>query len=159
MAAIILSALVALQSCKKSTSGNSAPELVATVGTGVGTGAGGSIVAGTDPAVGATQGFFLNNWTAKTFTVPGNTQTAPKPSPGIVKVTADLSQITSKVSKLIFGNNTNPYNGQYVTEPVLMNNLTALSPNILRAPGGSISDIYFWNADGAVITAPADRAG
>src|SRR5476651_98991 len=36
--------------------------------------------------------------------------------------------------------------GKYVTEPVLMNYLTSLSPNILRFPGGSLSDVYFWNA-------------
>ena len=46
--------------------------------------------------------------------------------------------------------------GQYVTEPVLMSNITALAPNILRAPGGSLSDVYFWNGDGAVTQAPAD---
>lgn len=45
---------------------------------------------------------------------------------------------------------------QLVTEPALMDNLNTLSPNILRAPGGSISDLYFWNANGSTITAPAD---
>ena len=46
--------------------------------------------------------------------------------------------------------------GQYVTEPVLMNNIIALSPNILRAPGGSLSDVYFWNGDGTPAQQPAD---
>jgi hypothetical protein len=46
--------------------------------------------------------------------------------------------------------------GQYVTDAVLMNNLTGLAPNILRAPGGSISDVYFWNADGSKAQKPAD---
>ena len=36
--------------------------------------------------------------------------------------------------------------GQIVTEPVLMNHLKTLSPNILRYPGGNISNVFFWNA-------------
>ena len=148
---IVLALLIASQSCKKQ--GTTKTPTGGNTGTDTGDG---PIVAGTDPAVAATQGFFLDGWAAKTFAVPA-TQDAVKPSAsGAVNVTVDLSQITTKVSKLIFGNNTNPYMGQYVNEPTLMANITALSPNILRAPGGSISDIYFWNGDGAVITAPAD---
>jgi hypothetical protein len=37
-----------------------------------------------------------------------------------------------------------------------MDNLSFLAPNILRAPGGSLSDVYFWNADGTSVKAPAD---
>lgn len=144
---------LALQACKKTPvdnsgggggGGNNTP-----VSTGVGTGPGGSIVAGTDPSVSATQGFFLNSWQAKTFTAPANTQSVSKPSVnGSTSVVVDLSQIISKVSPLLFGNNINPYMGQVVDQPVLLGNITALSPNIIRAPGGSISDTYFWNGDG-----------
>ena len=35
--------------------------------------------------------------------------------------------------------------GQYVDQPALMSGITALAPNILRFPGGSLSDIYFWD--------------
>ncbi|WP_295792594.1 alpha-L-arabinofuranosidase [Mucilaginibacter sp.] len=148
---IIIGLFAILQSCKKQGTTNT----VTGGDTGTDTGSG-TIVAGTDAAVAATQGFFLDGWATRTFAVPG-TQDAAKPSTsGVVNVTVDLSQITTKVSKLIFGNNTNPYMGQYVTDPTLMANITALAPNILRAPGGSISDIYFWNGDGAVINAPAD---
>jgi hypothetical protein len=151
LVAIVLATLVVLQSCKKDSTTNSSGS-----GDNGNTENSGTIVAGTDPAVAGTQGFFLDNWTAKTFTAP-TAQDAAKPSAsGAVNVVVDLSQITTKVSKYLFGNNTNPYMGQYVTEPVLMNNITALSPNILRAPGGSLSDIYFWNADGTTIKAPAD---
>lgn len=116
----------------------------------------GTIITGADPAIATTQGFFLDNWAAKTFTAPASADVAKPSTSGTVNVVVDLSKITTKVSKLLFGNNTNPYMGQYITEPVLMGNITALSPNILRAPGGSISDIYFWNADGSTIKAPAD---
>jgi hypothetical protein len=158
-AIIILSALIFLQSCKKDAppgtpGGGTVP--VTTPGTGIGTGPGGTIVTGTDPSVAGTQGFFLDNWAAKTFATPG-IQSAAKPSAsGAVSVVVDLGQITTKASDNMYGNNTNPYMGQYITEPVLMANITALAPGILRAPGGSLSDVYFWNGNGTSAPAPAD---
>ncbi|HVW15412.1 MAG TPA: hypothetical protein VHB54_16390, partial [Mucilaginibacter sp.] len=114
-----------------------------------------TITKGTDPQVAAAQGFFLtDSWQSKTFTVPSNAATASKPAASDITVTIDLSQIITKVSPYIFGNNTNPFMGQFVDQPVLMSNLTTLSPNILRFPGGSLSDIYFWNAGNG--QAPAD---
>lgn len=143
--------LIVLQSCKK----DSTP--AKTGGTDNPTGGEtGTIIPGTDPAIASSQGFFLDNWAAKSFTAPAAADAAKPSASGAVNVVVDLSQITTKVSKYLFGNNTNPYMGQYVTEPVLMSNLSALAPNILRAPGGSISDIYFWNADGTTVKAPAD---
>ncbi len=159
---ILLASLAVLQSCKKTPKGDSGGTPVDTTTTpvvttpGNGTGPGGTVVAGTDPAVANTQGFFLDSWAAKTFTAPTATSATKPSASGAVAVSVDLSQITTKVSKLVFGNNTNPYMGQYVTEPTLMTNLTALSPNILRAPGGSISDIYLWNTDGSKAQQPAD---
>ena len=32
-----------------------------------------------------------------------------------------------------------------VTEAPLISHLTHLKPNVIRFPGGSISDVYFWN--------------
>ncbi|HEY2581937.1 MAG TPA: hypothetical protein VGI43_09025, partial [Mucilaginibacter sp.] len=103
---IILTSLVVFQSCKKEPANNTGGGTVVPtpVSTGVGTGPGGSIVAGTDPSTAVTQGFFLDNWQAKTFTAPGSTQSVSKPSAdGAVTVVADLSQITTKASSLIFG--------------------------------------------------------
>ncbi|MBD1363097.1 alpha-L-arabinofuranosidase [Mucilaginibacter sp. ZT4R22] len=99
----------------------------------------------TDAALAATQGFFMDAWQTKTFTAPTAAVSAAKPAAGSIFANVDYSKVISKVSKYMFGNNTNPYMGQYVTEPVLMNNITSLSPNILRFPGGSLSDIYFWD--------------
>jgi hypothetical protein len=147
---MIFTLIIILQSCKKISHAS------AQVGESDTVTKTGPIIQGTDPAVASTQGFFLNNWQAKTFTAP-TIVTATKPSgSGAVQVTVDLSQITTKVSKYIFGNNTNPFMGQYVTEPALMSGITTLAPNILRAPGGSLSDVYFWNADGSAVPAPAD---
>ncbi len=151
-AAMFAVCIASMQSCKKDSSNNSGGgggNTSTTVSTGVGTGPGGSVVTGTDPAVATTQGFFLGGWQGKTFTDPTNTQTVSKPSGiGATTVVVDLSQITTKVSSLLFGNNINPFMGQVVDQPVLLANITALSPNIIRAPGGSLSDVYFWNGDG-----------
>ena len=159
-ATVIIAVSVALmQSCKKEPANNSGGNTPPPPpGTGVGTGPGGSIVTGTDPSIASTQGFFLDNWQAKTFTAPSGTQTVSKPSAdGAVTVVVDLSQITTKASSLLFGNNINPFMSQVVDQPALMTNITALSPNIIRAPGGSLSDVYFFNGDGnGNVAAPAD---
>jgi hypothetical protein len=116
-----------------------------------------TIQKGSDPQVASAQGFFLSDsWQPKTFTAPSSTQSVSKPAVSNITVSIDLSQIITKVSPFIFGNNTNPFMGQMVDQPALMSNLTTLSPNILRFPGGSLSDVYFWNqASQAPADAPA----
>jgi hypothetical protein len=138
---VALATLALLHSCKKDGNSN-------TNGGGKNNGGtdGGSavITPPNNPDIAATQGFFLDGWQAKTFSAPSS-KTVAKPTAGAVVATVDLSQVITKVSKNLFGNNTNPFMGQYVDQPVLMQQLTDLSPNILRFPGGSLSDIYFWN--------------
>ncbi|OCX54410.1 alpha-L-arabinofuranosidase [Mucilaginibacter sp. PPCGB 2223] len=130
---------VAIQACKKNGSSSMPTDTV--------TNRNPVITAPNIPVTAKTQGFFLDDWQPKTFTVPASTTipSAPSAAAGVI-VTVDVSQVLTKVSKYLFGNNTNPYMGQYVTEPVLMDYLTKLSPNILRFPGGSLSDVYFWNS-------------
>ncbi len=98
-----------------------------------------------DPTIAATSGFFLDDWASKTFTTPAYADTTKPSAAATVTINVDYSNVVTKVSKYLFGNNTNPYMGQMVTEPVLINNIKSLSPNILRFPGGNISSVYFWN--------------
>ena len=105
----------------------------------------------TDPAIAKSAGFFLDDWTAKTFTTPLYANAVQPSGNATVTVNVDYSTVITKVPKYLFGNNTNPYMSQIVTEPVLINNIKNLSPNILRFPGGNISSVYF--GDGKV---PAD---
>ena len=134
-----------LQACKKSSSNGGGGMATDTTPT--------TITPPTEPAIANTQGFFLNNWTAKTWIAPATTAADKPSSAGAVIVTVDLSKEITKVSNLEYGNNSNPFMGQISTVPTLINNITSLSPNILRFPGGSLSDIYFWNQTSA---APAD---
>ncbi|MFD1257813.1 alpha-L-arabinofuranosidase [Mucilaginibacter terrae] len=145
---LTLLALLALQACKKDKNfgGGETP----TFDTGTGTG---FTAKASDPATANTAGFFMDNWQPKTFSVSSTTASA---KPGLTEVgttvTVDLSQVTAKVSRYMYGNNVNPYMGQ-LTDAVLLNHITNLNPGILRAPGGSLSDVYFWNAaDGAAPT-------
>ncbi|MFI5157719.1 MAG: alpha-L-arabinofuranosidase [Sphingobacteriales bacterium] len=134
-----------LQACKKGSSNNGGSTPTDTTPT--------TITPPTEPAIANTQGFFLDNWQAKTWVAPTAT-TATKPSAdGSAIVTVDLSKEITKVSSLVYGNNANPFMGQIATVPILINNITSLSPNIIRFPGGSLSDVYFWDQSSH---APAD---
>jgi len=98
-----------------------------------------------DPQTAASIGFFLEGWKERTFTAPAATETAA-PSSAAYTVTVDASTVASKISPALFGNNSNLYMSQMVTEPVLLGHITNLHPGIIRFPGGNLSSVYFWNA-------------
>lgn len=120
-------------SCKK--------EVIDPVSTG-----GGGMQPAIDPPVENTIGFFLNNWAPKNFSQSLSTDTALPSSNASVFVTIDASKIITKVPSSISGQNANIWMTQMVTETPLLNHIKNLKPNIIRFPGGSISDIFFWNA-------------
>lgn len=136
--------LFALVACKGSSKTEVKPVTTDTATTKV-------ITPQTDPAVAKSTGFFLDDWAAKTFTLPASADLAKPTGNTTVTINVDYSKVITKVSKYLFGNNTNPYMTQIVTEPVLLGNIKTLSPNILRFPGGNVSSVYFW--DGII---PAD---
>jgi hypothetical protein len=133
---------VAIVSCAKPATKNSGG------GTGPTGPTGGDTVITTpvDPAVSATVGFFLNDWQAKSFTAPSATTAGPVATDATTdSLKIDLSRVLTKVSPYVYGNNTNLWIGQIVTQPSLMGYIKDLNPHVLRGPGGSTSDIYFWN--------------
>jgi hypothetical protein len=99
-----------------------------------------------EPPIENTIGFFLDNWTPKNFTIPAYTDTGLTGAAASVFVTIDASKIITKVPSSVFGQNANIWMTQMVTEPILVNHIKNLRPNIIRFPGGSLSDVYFWNA-------------
>src|SRR4051812_9182886 len=124
-------------------------------GGGGGNPGGGNPVPPTDPAIENTIGFFLDPWTAKTFAPPTSyTDTAAPAAAANIFVTIDASKIITKVPTSTFGQNANIWMSQLVTEPALLNHIKNLKPNVIRFPGGSLSDVYFWNA--AANQKPAD---
>jgi len=109
-------------------------------------GGNGGTVTPVDPPTENTIGFFLDNWSSKNFTVPSYVDTALPTAAASAFVTIDASKIITKIPSSVFGQNANIWMSQMVTEPNLINNIKNLKPNIIRFPGGSLSDVYFWNA-------------
>lgn len=98
-----------------------------------------------DPALAATIGFFNDDWQPVNFTIPSYTDTTvPASAPYIVNI--DRSNVLTKIPRSMFGNNGNIWMTQMMTEPVLLDHITKLHPHIIRFPGGSLSNKFFWNA-------------
>jgi hypothetical protein len=146
---LLLVLILLLSGCKKSTSDN------ASGNGGGGNGGSGGNQPPADPPIANTIGFFLNDWTEQNFTIPAYEDAAISSSPASVFITVDASNIITKVPKPVFGQNANIWMTQMVTETGLMNHITNLRPNIIRFPGGSLSDVYFWNANPGVHPADA----
>lgn len=99
-----------------------------------------------DPSLANTIGFFLDDWQPKSFTVPASTVNTAVPGATGLIVNIDKSVVITKIPNSIYGNNSNIWMTQIVTENSLMDHITTLRPHIIRFPGGSISDVFFWNA-------------
>ncbi len=90
---------------------------------------------------------FLQDYSPKYAVVPPYnemTKTAAAPS---VMVTIDGTDTLGEISNYVFGNAVAVWVGTDVNNPTLMGYLQTLSPTLIRYPGGSWSDIFFWNGD------------
>ena len=114
-----------------------------------------SVYAPVDPETPATIGFFGDSWQSKTFAIPDALSGTPSTAVPTDSLVIDVNKVLQKVLPYVYGNNSNLWMGQIVTQPSLMQYIKDLSPNIIRAPAGSVSDIYFWNGTDAA-RAPAD---
>jgi len=143
---IVLAAFINIFSfCKKTNSNSPVPPIVPDTTV--------VIQPAIDPPNAATIGFFLDDWQPKNFVTPSYIDTAI-PSIANYTVTVDRSSVITKISRSVFGNNANIWMTQMVTEPTLLSHISNIHPHIIRFPGGSLSDVYFWNAPDA--TPPAD---
>jgi len=104
------------------------------------------IVAPVDPPIAATMGLFLNDWQPKLYTAPTYTDGTIAPDASTT-VTVDASSVITKIPLTIFGHNANTWMTPMYNEPIFMNHLTNLKPNVIRFPAGSGSDCFFWNCD------------
>jgi len=143
---VVLSAAIIL-SCKKSNNGGGTPPPPPPPDTAV------VVNPQVDPPLANTIGFFLDDWQPVNFVTPSYYDTVIA-TPATYTVTVDRSVVITKVPRAMFGNNSNLWMTQIVTEPSLMSHITKLHPHIIRFPGGSISDVFFWNA--MPNTPPAD---
>ncbi|RYY60231.1 MAG: alpha-L-arabinofuranosidase [Chitinophagaceae bacterium] len=104
------------------------------------------VVPGVDPAVAPSIGFFLDDWAPRSFTKPAFSEKAMPSSPVAATVTIYAGTIITKIPRSINGQNANSWMSQIVDQEPLMTHLKNLAPGVIRFPGGSISDVYFWNS-------------
>ncbi len=132
--------VVILFSCKKSPSGSTPTPQPPIGGSGDTT-----ITPGVDPLTANTIGFFLDDWQSKTFTAP-QYEAAGIPTSVLGTVTVDATSIITKIPLSEFGHNAVWWMGPVAGDPKFIDPITNLHPHIIRFPGGSSSDVYFWNA-------------
>jgi alpha-L-arabinofuranosidase len=87
-------------------------------------------------------------WSPKSATIPGYTEMAQTKTAKTVDLTVDFSKRITKVSKYIYGNNANCYTGWMQNNSTLMQHIDKLKMGVMRIPGGSLSDVFFWNRKG-----------
>lgn len=111
------------------------------------------------------QGFFMAGWEPRTAVQPDYTEVPAVTDPVTVAVTVDCSDTLTPVSPYLFGDNANLWTGTMSDNPTLMKNVTNRRMGVLRGPGGSISDLFFWNRStkpsdvpSALVTDPSNTA-
>lgn len=92
-------------------------------------------------------GFFLDDWQPKEITAPDFEEKAKPAGQPDVRIQVNPDNVITKVPPYVYGNNTNPYIGQMVTEPDLLSYLRDLNPGLIRFPGGNLSNLYFWDRE------------
>jgi hypothetical protein len=100
-----------------------------------------------------TQGFFLEGNNPKQAPVLSYIEFNKPDADPTVFIKVIPTDTMAEVSKYIYGNNSNVYMTQMITEEKLMYQIRLLSPNVIRYPGGNLSNLFFWNA------APGDLPG
>jgi hypothetical protein len=91
-------------------------------------------------------GLFVSDWKARTIQNPDGLNTPQTTSSPNVTITINATDTVTKVSKYLFGGNLNPYSSLFKHDSISVRHLRNLSPNVLRWPGGNLSNDYFWNA-------------
>ena len=99
-----------------------------------------------DPATAASVGFFIDTWTAKTFTVPSAVTDQPLTTSGAtVTININTGKVLTKIAPNFFGNNSNLWIGQLNAEAPLVSHLNNFQPRIIRGPAGSVGDVFFFD--------------
>jgi hypothetical protein len=86
---------------------------------------------------------FLNDFELKTAVIPAAVNAAKPVEPASVIVTIQGDTL-GKISKYVFGNAIAAWAGAH-NNPLLVEGIGLLAPTLIRFPGGSWSNGYFWN--------------
>ena len=90
---------------------------------------------------------FLEDFEPKYATIPPYKDVEKTTAAPTVTVTINAADTIGKVSKYVFGNAVAVWVSQNQNNSVLIGHLQKLSPTLIRFPGGSWSDIYFWKGN------------
>jgi hypothetical protein len=91
------------------------------------------------------QGFFMAGWQPRAAVVPDYSDVPAVTDPVTVAITVDFADTLTKVSPYLFGDNANLWTGPMSDNATLMKNITNRDQGVMRGPGGSTSDAFFWN--------------
>jgi len=91
------------------------------------------------------QGFFLDGWQSKVISSPESDDVFVPADQVTVAVTIDYNDTLTKISPYLFGDNANTWTGCMSDNATLMKHMADRNMGVLRGPGGSISDVFFWN--------------
>lgn len=96
------------------------------------------------------QNCFLEDFSPKNATIP--TSLTANKTVDATTVTVTLSADTlGKISKYVFGNAIAVWMGNNTDNATFLKNVQTLNPSLIRFPGGSWSNIFFWNGKPADI--------
>jgi len=101
------------------------------------------------------QGFFMAGWQPRTAVVPDFTDVPAVTDPVTVAVTVDFADTITKVSPYLFGDNANLWTEPMSDNATLMKHITNREQGVMRGPGGSTSDAFFWNRNSRPTDVPA----
>lgn len=91
------------------------------------------------------QGFFLDSWQPKNISSPAYIDIPQTSDPVTVSVKINFNDTITKISRYVFGDNANLWTGSMADNKELMKHIADRNMGVLRGPGGSISDVFFWN--------------
>jgi len=92
------------------------------------------------------QNFFLDDWMPKSIDIRDFDGVSQTTQPSAVTVTVDAGTTIAKVSKYVYGHNAAVWGGKLEQNAQCVKDVSNLSPNVVRWPGGNMSNDYFWNA-------------
>ncbi len=87
---------------------------------------------------------FLNDFALKIAEIPP-VVSADKPADPATIIVTIPGDTLGKISKYIFGNAIAAWAGNSCNDPAVVTNTSLLAPTLIRFPGGSWADGYFWN--------------
>ncbi len=88
-------------------------------------------------------------WISKNIISPADYEDVPQ-FVGLksVDINVNFSKHITKVSRYVYGNNANCFTGWMQNDASLMQKMNNLNMGVMRIPGGSLSDVFFWDRKG-----------